>query len=148
MKISVGSLNPDERNEWEMLYSAYAEFYKVPMNTGILETVWDWIFDVNDEFYALVARNEEKRVIGLMHFRQMPSPLLGKKVGFLDDLFVLPELRGTGVVDQMFQKLSLEAAEKGWTIVSWITEEDNYRGRAVYDRTAKKTNWVTYELRI
>ena len=47
-----------------------------------------------------------------------------------------------------FQKLSLEAAEKGWTIVSWITEEDNYRGRAVYDRTAKKTNWVTYELRI
>ena len=71
-----------------------------------------------------------------------------EKVGFLDHLFVLPELRGTGVVDQMFQKLSLEAAEKGWTFVSWITAEDNYRGRAVYDRTAKKTNWVTYELKI
>tara|TARA_B100001750_G_C15191880_1_gene439256 strand:- start:338 stop:463 length:126 start_codon:yes stop_codon:yes gene_type:complete len=41
MEISVGLLNQDERNEWEMLYSAYAEFYKVPMNTGILETVWD-----------------------------------------------------------------------------------------------------------
>ena len=148
MKISVGSLNSDERLEWEILYRAYAEFYEVPMNTGILETVWGWIFDEDEEFYALVARSEEKRAIGVMHFREMPSPLRGKKVGFLDDLFVLPELRGTGVVDQMFKKLSFEAAEKGWNFVRWITAEDNYRGRAVYDRTAKKTNWVTYELRI
>ena len=74
MEISVGLLNQDERNEWEMLYSAYAEFYQVPMNTGILETVWDWIFDVNDEFYALVARNEEKRVIGLMICNPATTP--------------------------------------------------------------------------
>ena len=148
MKISVGFLNPDDRNDWEILYRAYAKFYQVPMNTGILEIVWDWIFDENEEFYALVGRNEGNRTIGLMHFRQMPSPLRGKKVGFLDDLFVLPELRGKGVVDQMFKKLSLEAAEKGWDFMRWITAEDNYRGRAVYDRTAKKTNWVTYELRI
>ena len=35
MEISVGLLNQDERNEWEMLYSAYAEFYKVPMKGGL-----------------------------------------------------------------------------------------------------------------
>ena len=56
-----------------------------------------------------------------MHFREMPSPLRGKKVGFLDDLFVLPESRGTGVVDEMFKKLSKESAKNWWPFVRWIT---------------------------
>ena len=40
MKISIGALNPDERHEWEVLYHAYAEYYQLPMNAEILETVW------------------------------------------------------------------------------------------------------------
>ena len=66
----------------------------------------------NEAFYALVARNMEHRPIDLMHFRGMPSPLRGKNVGLLDDLFVLPELRETGVVVQLIQQLSPEAADK------------------------------------
>ncbi len=54
----------------------------------------------------------EHRPINLMHFRGMPSPLRGKNVGLLDDLFVLPELRETGVVVQLIQQLSPEAADK------------------------------------
>ena len=54
----------------------------------------------------------EHRPIGLMHFREMPSPLRGKNVGLLDDLFVLPKMRGTAVVDQLIQRLNPEAADK------------------------------------
>ena len=39
MKMQVGVLSPDKRREWEELYCAYAEYYKLPM-TEILETVW------------------------------------------------------------------------------------------------------------
>ena len=62
--------------------------------------------------------------------------------------FVLPESRGTGVVDEMFKKLSKESANNGWPFVRWITAEDNYRGRGVYDRTAEKTKWVTYQMSV
>ena len=31
MKITVGALTPDDRQEWETLYRGYAEFYQVPM---------------------------------------------------------------------------------------------------------------------
>jgi len=82
--------------KWETLYSEYAEFYHVPMTSEILDTVWSWIFEEDYGFYALVAKNENNRPIGLMHFREIPSPLRGKTVGFLDDLFVLLESRGTG----------------------------------------------------
>ena len=49
------------------------------------------------------AKNGNNRPVGLMNFREMSSPLRGKKVGFLDDLFVLPASRGTVVVDEMFK---------------------------------------------
>jgi hypothetical protein len=97
MKIVVSELSLQDRVEWEVLYYGYAEFYKVPMNQEILDTVWSWIFDKNNAFYALVAKDDAGRYLGLMHYRAMPSPLRGKLVGFLDDLFIKPEFRVTAL---------------------------------------------------
>ena len=48
------------------------------------------MFDEDEAFYDLVANNEEKRPVGLMHFREMASPLRGTNACFFDDLFVVP----------------------------------------------------------
>ena len=146
MKIVVSELCLQDRPEWEALYYAYAEFYKVPMDQDILDTVWLWIFDQDNAFYALVAKDDTGCCLGLMHYRAMPSPLRGKLVGFLDDLFIKPEYRGKGVVDALYQALNNDAADKGWPFMRWITAENNYRGRGVYDKLSDKTQWVTYQM--
>lgn len=146
MKVIVSNLSLTDRNGWESLYYGYAEFYKVPMNQEILDTVWSWIFDKENPFYSLVAKDESGRYVGLMHYRAMPSPLRGKLVGFLDDLYVKPECRGHGVVDALYQALNVSAADKGWPFVRWITADNNYRGRAVYDKLSDKTQWLTYQM--
>jgi hypothetical protein len=48
-----------------------------------------------------------------MHCREMPSPLRGKYVGFLDDLFVAPHARGQGVVEALYDALRKFARESG-----------------------------------
>ena len=146
MKIIISELSLQDRGEWEALYNGYAVFYKVPMNQEILDTVWSWIFDDDQSFYALVAKDESGNCLGLMHYREMPSPLRGKLVGFLDDLFIKPECRGQGIVDALYKALNDSALEKGWPFVRWITAENNYRGRAVYDKVSDKTQWVTYQM--
>ena len=50
--------------------------------------------------------------------------------------------------NEMFKKLSKESTKNRWPFVRWITAEDNYRGRGVYDRTAEKTKWVTYQMSV
>lgn len=148
MSISVQQLTQEDRADWERLYHGYAEFYKVPMNGEILDTVWSWIFDEANPFYCLCARNENGVLTGIMHYREMPSPLRGKKVGFLDDLFVDPACRGQGIVGALFDALKEECKKHNWPLIRWITAEDNYRGRAVYDRLSDKTHWVTYQIDI
>ena len=148
MSIHVDNPTPDDRSRWNELYTGYAHFYKMPMTEDTLDTVWDWIHDGSKAFWCRLARNADGTAVGLMHFRAMPSPLRGSEIGFLDDLFVAADARGAGVVDALFSDLRANAAARGWKAVRWITAEDNYRARAVYDRLAHKTHWNTYQLDI
>ena len=145
MKIKVYPLQSDDRNQWEKLYHCYAEFYEMPMTEEILNNVWSWIFS-EEKFYCALAKNSEGQALGLMHYREMPCPLRGAKAGFLDDLYVDTTFRGTGTVDALFNYLNQQAKTQGWRFVRWITADNNYRGRNVYDKIATKTHWVTYEL--
>lgn len=148
MTTNVTGLAMADRADWEVLYHGYAEFYRVPMNDDILETVWGWIHDDANPFFGLIARDENGKALGLMHCRQMPSPLRGAQVGFLDDLFISPDARGQGVVEALYEALKDLGKEQGWPFVRWITAENNYRGRAVYDKLSEKTHWVTYQMTV
>lgn len=146
MKFEVHPVQKTDREHWEKLYRGYAQFYEVPMNEKILETVWRWIHDDSNPFFGFIAKDEAGTALGLAHCRQMPSPLRGALVGFLDDLFVSPASRGTGVVDALFVALNEFGLQQGWPFIRWITADNNYRGRAVYDKFSNKTHWVTYQM--
>jgi GNAT superfamily N-acetyltransferase len=117
LKILVSELNPNDRGQWEKLYYGYADFYNMPMDSTILDTIWSWIFDNNNQFFALIAKNEAGDALGLMHYREMPSPLRGAVVGFLDDLYVKPEYRGTGCVHALYQALNRIGKDRGWPFI-------------------------------
>ena len=36
----IRKLEQKDKENWAKLYNGYADFYKVPMNTGILDTLW------------------------------------------------------------------------------------------------------------
>ena len=66
----------------------------------------------------------------------------------LDDLFVAPVSRGLGVADALISRVREEGNRRGWSVIRWITAEDNYRARSCYDRLAERTRWVTYDIRL
>ncbi len=146
MKITVANISAKDRTQWAALYRSYAEFYKMPMSQETLRTVWSWIFDPGMKFYGLIARDSQGAAIGLMHCREMLSPLRGARVGFLDDLFLIPEARGSGAAEILYRELAAFARQQGWPFVRWITAENNYRGRGSYDKIADRTHWITYQL--
>lgn len=46
----------------------------------------------------------------------------------MDDLFVAPGARGTGAVDVLIEAVRAVGAGRGWSVIRWITAENNYRG--------------------
>ena len=89
---------------------------------------------------------DDEKLVAFAHYRRMPSPLRGKDIGFLDDLFVSPDYRGLKIGEKLILKLDKISKEKGWGLVRWITRNDNLRAKSLYDRVSKKTNWEVYKL--
>jgi len=144
--MKVERITESDRSDWQNLYRGYADFYQMPMDQKILDTVWVWIIDDHENFYAIGVKDESGRLVGFMHYRQMPSPLRGAMVGFLDDLYVQPDARGSGAVQALFKELKVIAADRGWPFMRWITASDNHRARALYDKISNTIDFVTYQM--
>lgn len=144
----VVALQPEHRPDWERLYAGYAAFYKVEQTAQMRETVWRWVFDQDNELQALVALDASGRAVGLAHFRAMLRPLRAALGGFLDDLFVEADLRGSGVARALMDHLAQIGHAEGWTSIRWLTAEDNYRARNFYDRISGRTVFLTYEMKL
>jgi len=141
----IRQIKLDDKKDWKVLYRRYADFYKVEMNDKILNTVWEWIHDKNHDVSGLVYEQDNK-IIGIAHYRRMPSPLRGKYIGFLDDLFVDPKYRRNGIGEKIIKELKAISKKNNWSLVRWITRDDNATAKSLYKKLSNKTNWEVYEL--
>lgn len=144
-KIDIIPLAEEHYDDWLALYEGYAAHYAVALTAEGVAMTWSWLMDKAHPVTGLVAVNDGT-LIGLAHYRAMPSPLRGAEVGFLDDLFVQPSMRGGKVGAQLLDHLNEIAASKGWPVIRWITRDNNYRARSLYDQKAVKSDWNTYEM--
>ena len=139
-------LDHKDKDKWEKLYHAYADFYKVPMNSPILDTLWNWILDdnhiVNGICYEL-----EGNIVGIAHYRSMPRPIKGQYIGFLDDLFVEPEFRGQQIAQKLISYLKSLSKANNWNGIRWITHSYNENAKKLYDKIGNNTGFELYELK-
>mgnify|MGYP001364599530 FL=1 len=141
----IRNIQNKDKDEWRELYQGYANFYKVEISKITLDTVWNWLLDQNHELSGLVYEINNK-LVAIAHYRRMPSPLRGKDIGFLDDLYVHPDFRGRKIGEEIINKLNHISQEKGWGLIRWITRNDNHNAKSLYDRVANKSTWDVYEL--
>ncbi|MCK7543598.1 GNAT family N-acetyltransferase [Marinobacter bryozoorum] len=143
----VNFVTVDDKQDWRPLFDGYAAFYKTPITDRIADQVWDWLLDPAHELEGLIARDQRGKALGIAHVRACPRSLAGGYIGFLDDMFVVPEARGSGAADALFSRLNALAQERGWSALRWITQHFNERGRAFYDRyTGGPSDFIVYQL--
>ena len=145
--VTIEPARPDDHDGWRPLWSGYCTFYEVPDTDEKAATLWSWLMDPAHPVKAFVARRPDGRIVGITHCRPYHRPIAAAVGCFLDDLFVAPEARGSGAAEALVRRVVEEAQANGWSVVRWITAEDNARARALYDRIAVETPWVTYEIR-
>lgn len=135
-----------DQADWRALFDGYAEFYGATMTDAIAAEVWVWLFDPTHELEGWLVTDTEDRVLGLVHVRRCPRPLAGCDMGWLDDMYVHPDARGSGAADALFARLRILAAERGWPVIRWVTQHFNARGRAFYDRyTGQPSDFIMYQ---
>ncbi|GLS86581.1 N-acetyltransferase [Cypionkella aquatica] len=145
--LEIRALQAEDHAAWAALYAGYAGFYGVEQTDAMRATVWGWLMDPAHGTEGLVAVLDGV-VVGITHYRAFARPLSASVGGFLDDLFVGPLARGSGAAEALIAGVADVGRKRGWTLIRWITAEDNYRARGLYDRVAEKAKWVTYDIKL
>jgi ribosomal protein S18 acetylase RimI-like enzyme len=142
----IRNLETKDKENWAKLYIGYADFYKVPMNTEILDTLWKWIHDKTHVINAICFELKGE-IVGIAHYRTMPRPIKGQYIGFLDDLFVQPEYRGHKIAQKLISHLKSLSKDNNWDGIRWITHSSNKAAKNLYNKIAINTGFELYELK-
>jgi GNAT superfamily N-acetyltransferase len=84
------------------------------------------------------------RAMGLTHYLFHRHCWKIEDVCYLQDLYVDPEARGTGLGRRLIEAVYAAADANGTPAVYWLTQDFNATGRRLYDRIGKLTPFIRY----
>ncbi len=144
--IIIRPLEKADHADWRRLWTDYLVFYKASVPEEVYAETWRRLFDAGGyEPKGLLALAGGKAV-GLTHYLFHRSCWSIADNCYLQDLFTTPEARGSGVGAALIEAVRRAAAEKGVTNVYWMTHETNQTARRLYDRVARLTGFIEYDL--
>ena len=146
--MKIRPVEPDDRAIWEELFNAYAQFYKTSIPMGGHDRVWNWIFDEGNDFWCDVVIDDGGRPFGFTQYQLMHRSLSGEMVCYLSDLFVQPNVRGSGAGRALIDHVIGFAKGRGLGNVRWLTQDYNYAGRRLYDTYTPKSDFILYSVNV
>lgn len=147
--IEISRVAEADLGELLPLMRAYCDFYDVsPSDDALLALAQCLIADPEREGVQLMARDEGE-TIGFATIYWSWATTIAARIGVMNDLFVAPSARGTGVADALIDACVGECREHGAAELVWQTAQDNARAQRVYDRVgATRSEWVDYSLNV
>lgn len=145
MSVIVRDLGPQDEARWAELWAGYLEFYKSSVSADVTAATWGRLLDPASSMFALVAE-VDGQVVGFVNCVLHANTWTTDPVCYLEDLFTAPDARGLGAGRALIEAVATRAKTKSWHRVYWRTASDNVTAQALYDKVAKRTAWVTFEI--
>ncbi len=142
--ISICPLTPDDFAAWEPLWRGYLRFYETSLDEEITRLTFERLTSEEFPMHGFLARDEAGRAIGMVNWVTHPATWARGDYCYLEDLFVIPEVRGTGAGRALIEAVYDAAAELGCAAVYWLTHETNVEARKLYDRIAQRSGFIHY----
>ena len=145
--IAVRPLVRKDFDGWKPLWDGYNAFYgrsgPTALPDEVTQTTWSRFFDAYEPMHALVAEGGG-RLVGLVHYIFHRSTNQIAPTCYLQDLFTVEDLRGSGVGRALIEAVYERARAAGTGRVYWNTHETNAVAMRLYDTVAERSGFVQY----
>jgi GNAT superfamily N-acetyltransferase len=145
--LTIERVTETELTELLPLMRAYCDFYEVaPSDDELMALSQALLADPEREGIQLLAR-DEGRAVGFATIFWSWATTSAERIGVMNDLFVAPEARGTGLAATLIEACRAECAARGAGKLTWQTAPNNAAAIKVYERVgATREQWVDYWL--
>jgi GNAT superfamily N-acetyltransferase len=147
MNTMIRKLDERDHARWKELFDGYTRFYEREPEEPITQHTWSRILDPASPIHG-VAAEVDGSVAGIAHYILHESTGSFTPVCYLQDLYVDPSQRASGIGRSLIDWLLAEAKAQGWSRVYWNTRENNYRARGLYDKYTPHSGFLRYVVKI
>ncbi|WP_050524638.1 GNAT family N-acetyltransferase [Pseudorhodobacter wandonensis] len=144
-QILIRPLTAQDHDAWRRLWTDYLNFYETTVSEEVYETSFARLLSGDAGEYKGLVAVVDGRIVGLAHYLFHRFMWTVEDTCYLMDLFTAPELRGKGVARALINAVHVSAKASGIKMTYWNTQDNNYKGRMLYDQVAVKVPFVTYE---
>jgi len=145
--VETAFLVPNDWEPWCRLWKAYLEYYETTVPDAVYTSTFERMLAGNagvaNEFRGMIIRNDGEPA-GLVHFLYHRHGWKIENVCYLQDLYVDPDVRGTGLGRKLIEAVYDDADTEGCPSVYWLTQDFNAAGRQLYDRVGVLTPFIKY----
>lgn len=143
--IVIRPLTAADHDAWRRLWTDYLTFYETSVSEEVYTTSFARLLSgASGEYQGLVAV-VDGQIVGIAHYLFHRFMWTVEDTCYLMDLFTAPNQRGKGVARALINAVHDSAKRNGIAMTYWNTQENNYKGRTLYDQVAVKVPFVTYE---
>lgn len=145
--IEIRPVNDQDRARWGELWEGYLSFYKTRLPDEIYDLTFSRLLDPARSQHGLLAL-VDGTPMGLVHYLFHAHNWTATDVCYLQDLYADPAARGTGLGRALIEAVREKANAAGASGLYWMTQEGNATARQLYDRLARKTDFIKYQMEL
>jgi GNAT superfamily N-acetyltransferase len=142
--MAIRRIEARDEKRWRELWDGYTRFYERSPSEAITRHTWARIMDTASSVHSIVAENNDEGIVGIANYIVHENTSTLTPVCYLQDLFVDPNFRGSGVGQQLIDWLLAEMKAQNWSRLYWNTKENNYRARGLYDKYTPHSGFLKY----
>ena len=143
-EIVIRPLRPSDEIEWRRLWTGYLDYYETVVPQVVYSTTFARLIGADPQDFNGFLAEVDGRALGLVHYLFHRHCWKVENVCYLQDLYVDPAARGTGLGRRLIEAVYSAADANGTPTVYWLTQDFNTAGRRLYDRIGKLTPFIRY----
>ncbi|WP_421862013.1 GNAT family N-acetyltransferase [Parvibaculum sp.] len=143
--LTIRSFEPRDRAAWDEMWAGYLAFYETALAPEVSEDTWARFVNAAPGHVGLIAEGADGP-LGFAHAILHPGTWSPRPVCYLEDLYVNEAARGHGAGRALIEALAEKGRAEGWLRLYWQTARTNNTAQFLYDKLARRTDWLRYEL--
>ncbi|MCF8512576.1 MAG: GNAT family N-acetyltransferase [Rhodobacteraceae bacterium] len=143
-QITIRPLQASDEADWRRLWTGYLDYYQTTVPEAVYASTFARLLGTDPQDFNGFIAHVDGQAMGLTHFLFHRHCWKIENICYLQDLYVDPELRGTGLGRRLIEAVYAAADANGTPAVYWLTQDFNTTGRQLYDRIGKLTPFIRY----
>ncbi|AUB77439.1 GNAT family N-acetyltransferase [Pseudomonas paraversuta] len=141
--LQIKPASAADHDQWLPLWQAYLSFYKTELPAAVSQSTWERFLDPGEPTHLALAWKGNEAV-GMVQFIYHRSNWSIGNSCYLQDLFVSPQVRGTGAGRLLIEHVYATAKDNQCAKVHWLTHETNATAIQLYERIAERPGFIQF----